>query len=154
MYTRTKYVGRVLPLAVVLLLAGCDPDMNTNPILPGQTAVLSITFESNPVYEGYNDTYSFLVYIDERNGVGANIGSVKIEYIDDKGDVWETDNWNSNDVVRTFGTNRIDSWPMSRSKIASFATGKTGWCALMTTWALMSNTPAPLSFFHDKACET
>ena len=109
MRKRQKYVGMVISLALVLSLTGCEPDMSTNPILPGQTAVLSITFESNPVYEGYNDTYTFLVYIDEKNGVGANIGSIKVEYIDDKGDVWETDKWDHNDVVRTFGTNRIEA---------------------------------------------
>jgi len=95
--------------AMALTLTGCDPDMYTNPILPGQTAVLRITFDPNPVYEGYNSTYTFVVYIDELNGVGANIGSIKIEYIGDDGSVWDTDTWGYYDIVRTFGTDRIEA---------------------------------------------
>jgi hypothetical protein len=95
---------------MALMLAGCDPDMHTSPILPGQTAVLRISFDPNPIYEGYNDTYTFMVFVDELNGVGANIGSIKIEYINDEGSVWETEQWGYYDIMRTFGTNRIEAF--------------------------------------------
>ena len=109
MNTRTKYWGILVVLGLVLVLTGCDPNMTTSPILPGQTAVLSITFEPNPVYEGYSNTYSFLVYIDEVNSVGADIESIKIEYINNNGEVWKTETWGYYDVVRAFGTNRIEA---------------------------------------------
>jgi hypothetical protein len=104
---------------LALMLAGCDPDMYTNPILPGQSAVLDISFDPNPVYEGYSNTYTFRVVIDEINGVGAELTSIKIEYIGDDGSVWETDNWDYYDIVRSFGTNRIEAMGrlMARVKV-------------------------------------
>ncbi len=93
--------------------------MYTNPILPGQSAVFDISFDPNPVYEGYSNTYSFKVIIDEINGVGAYIQSIKIEYIGDDGNVWRTDDWDYYDIVRNFGTHRIEAMGrlMTRVKV-------------------------------------
>ncbi len=102
-------LGLLILCGLALTLAGCDPDMYTNPIMPGQSAVFDISFDPNPVYEGYSNTYTFRVIIDEINGVGANIDSIKIEYIGDDGNVWRTDNWDYYDIVRNFGTDRIEA---------------------------------------------
>jgi hypothetical protein len=101
----------VLGLCCVLLgLAGCEPEQTTSPILPGETAVFIITFNPSPVYEGYSERYRFMVLIDEVNGVGARISSIKVEYIDDTGNVLETDNYDESEVIRTFGTSRIEAY--------------------------------------------
>jgi hypothetical protein len=108
-YTKRIVVG--LLCGLLLGLTGCDPEMITNPILPGEISVLTITFQPNPVYEWYNDRYRFTVFIDEVNGVGANIDSIKVEYIGDDGEVWKTKNYDRIDVqYRLFGTSRIEAF--------------------------------------------
>jgi hypothetical protein len=95
---------------LVLGLAGCESEMNTSPIMPGETAVLLISFSPSPVYEGYGNTYTFTVFVDEVNGVGADLRSIKIENIDDEDTVIETDTYRSNEIIQTFGTTRIEAY--------------------------------------------
>lgn len=107
----TKRIVVVLLCGLLLGLTGCDPEMRTNPILPGQISVFNVTFQPNPVYEGYNSTYRFTLFVDEVNGVGARIDSIKVEYIGDDGEVWRTENFDQLDVVyRLFGTSRIEAF--------------------------------------------
>jgi hypothetical protein len=107
----TKQIVVVLLCGLLLGITGCDPEMSTNPILPGQISVLNITFQPNPVYEGYNDRYRFTVFIDEVNGVGARIDSIKVEYIGEDGDVQKTENFDQIDITyRLFGTSRIEAF--------------------------------------------
>jgi hypothetical protein len=96
---------------MMLGIAGCEPELETSPILPGEIAVLVLTFDPSPVFEGYGNEYRFTVRIDEVNGVGARITSIKIEYLDATGNVSETDNYNENKVIRDFfGTSRIEAY--------------------------------------------
>ncbi len=104
-------------LACIILSIGCDPELATSPILPGQIAVFVITFEPIPVYEGYGNKYRFTLRIDEINGVGARIGSIKIEHVNEKGYVFETNNYDTDDVIRTFGTARIEAYGRLMAKI-------------------------------------
>lgn len=108
----------VVALLGVLLvsLTGCDPETEGNPILPGQQSYFTVTFEPNPVYEGYDNEYLFIVRITESNGVGASISSIKIEYVQDGG-VVETDTWDRREVIRELGTNRLDAYGTIRSQI-------------------------------------
>lgn len=109
---RTKISRIVVVLLGCMLLGiGCEPELDTSPILPGEKAVLEITFSPSPIYEGYGNEYRFTVFIDERNGVGAEISSIKIEYIDDLGNVFETDNYGESKVAQEFfGTSRIEAY--------------------------------------------
>ena len=106
---------KILLLAVILsgylmLMAGCEPDLNTTPVLPGEIAVLVITFNPDPVYEGYGNKYRFTVIIEEVNGVGARINSIKIEHVDSSGYVLTTESYDEYDVVQTFGTSQIEAY--------------------------------------------
>ena len=94
----------------MLSLAGCEIDRQTSPILPGEVSVLTITFSPSPVYEGYGNKFRFTVFIDEVNGVGARITSMKIESVDSEGNVIDTDNYDENKVIRTFGTSYIKAY--------------------------------------------
>lgn len=108
---RVKTLGiSVVLLGCMLLGIGCEPDLTTSPILPGEQAVLEIKFTPNPVYEGYGNKYRFTVRIDEIYGVGARIGSIKIEHVSEEGYVLETEKYGEYDVVRTFGTSRIEAY--------------------------------------------
>jgi len=108
--------GKTLQILFVLvwcmvLVVGCEPELETSPILPGETAVLVITFSPSPVYEGYENKYRFTVFIDEVNGVGASITSIRIEYINDGGNVFETHNYGQSRVAQDFfGTSRIEAY--------------------------------------------
>jgi hypothetical protein len=101
------FVVRVCTLG---LFTGCEPEYETTPILAGETAVLVVTFTPSPVYQGYGDKYRFTVFVDEINGVGARISSIKIESVGEDGIVIETDTYDEYDVVRTFGTSRIEAF--------------------------------------------
>ena len=110
MRTKTLQIVAVL-LCCMLLGIGCEPELDTSPILPGEKAVLVITFSPSPVHEGYESKYRFTAFIDEVNGVGARITSIKIEYIDDLGNVFETDNYGESRVAQDFfGTSRIEAY--------------------------------------------
>ena len=101
-----------------LLLAGCDEDdRDTSPILPGQVAVLNVSFSPETVYQGYNDTYRYIVTVDESNGVGATITSMKIERIDADGQSFDSDNYNEEGVARIFGTSYISSMGRLQSDV-------------------------------------
>jgi len=104
------FFGIVLLGGMMLGLAGCDPEMEANPILPGQVAYLEVTFSPNPIIEGYNDRTLVTLSIEEKNGVGGWIRSIKFEYMDDDGYVVETENWNEYEVQQAFGTSRFESF--------------------------------------------
>jgi hypothetical protein len=109
MRVKTLRISVVL-LGCMILGIGCEPDLITDPILPGETAVLTVAFSPSPVYEGYGSKYRFTVFVDEVNGVGARIRSIKIEHVGSEGYVLETDKYDEYDVVRTFGTSRIEAY--------------------------------------------
>ena len=91
-----------------LFLTGCEEDdRDTSPIMPGQVAVLQVTIDPDPVYQGYGDTYRYTVTIDETNGVGATITSMKLERIDSEGTSFDADDYDEGDVAETFGSSYI-----------------------------------------------
>jgi len=95
----------------LLLLTGCEEDdRDTSPILPGQVAVLQVTINPDPVYQGYEDKYRYTVTVDETNGVGATITSMKIERIDGDGTSFDIDNYDEDDVANTFGSSYIPEY--------------------------------------------
>lgn len=107
----------MLLCAMALMLAGCEPEMYTTPLIPGQIALLTITFNPDPAPEGYGDTCTFVAFIDEVNGVGATIDSIKIEYVNDAGIVFKTDNWGYYQIMGAFGTNRIEAFGRMRGQM-------------------------------------
>lgn len=112
-----KRWSMVVVLGIVMMsLTGCDPDLEGNPIVPGQQSYFTVTFDPNPVYEGYSNRYQFTVSIQESNGVGATLSSIKIEYVQD-GNVTSTDTWDQRDIIRELGTNRLDAYGTIRSQI-------------------------------------
>jgi hypothetical protein len=114
---------------LMLGIIGCEPEMKTSPILPGETAVLMLTFAPSPVYQGYGNKYRFTVFIDEVNGVGAKITSMKVENIDSNGSVLNTDNYNENGVIQTFGTSRIEAFGrlMTNVELDCFGCERESW---------------------------
>ncbi|GAK55441.1 hypothetical protein U27_02275 [Candidatus Vecturithrix granuli] len=106
-----KLLGIVL-IAFLIGLTGCESDRSTDPILPGEKAVLVISFSSNPVYETSSGKFKYIIFIDEVNDTGATITSVKLETVDGEGNVTDTDRHDEAWVRRTFGTSYIR--PMGR----------------------------------------
>lgn len=105
---RCALAASLLSLA---LLTGCEEDdRETSPILPGQVAVLQVTIDPDPVYQGYGDKYNYTVTVDETNGVGATITSMKIERIDSDGASFDQDNYNESDVANMFGSSYISAY--------------------------------------------
>lgn len=103
----------------VLSLTGCeDDDRDASPILPGQVAVLQITVDPDPVYQGYEDKYRYTVTVDETNGVGATITSMKIERIDGNGTSFDSDNYDEEEVAEMFGTSYISPY----GRLATYVT--------------------------------
>lgn len=90
-----------------MALAGCDSHRDVSPILPGEQAVLVLTFSPSPVYESSNGEFEFIVFVDEVNNVGATLTSVKLENLDEDGEVVDTDNHDQAWIERTFGTSYI-----------------------------------------------
>ncbi|MDY0094336.1 MAG: hypothetical protein RBT80_16710 [Candidatus Vecturithrix sp.] len=107
-----KLFGIVLMALLIMGLTGCESERNTDPILPGEKAILVISFSPDPVYETSTGKFKYIIFIDEVNDTGATITSIKLETIDENGNVTDTDRHNENWVRNTFGTSYIE--PMGR----------------------------------------
>lgn len=105
-------VYRVLLCCIILLVVGCEAERETTPILPGQISVLVITFSPSPVHENSNGDYQYTILIDEVNDVGATLTSIKLETLDEDGNVQDKDYKDQNWIQDTFGTTRIE--PLGR----------------------------------------
>ncbi len=89
LYMRLKNRQMIILLLSCLLLvvAGCETDVNTDPVLPGEMTLLVISFSPSPVYESSNGEFQFLVFVDELNNVGATISVITLETLDEDGSV-------------------------------------------------------------------
>lgn len=103
-----KFFGIVLIL-LLIALTGCESDRSTDPILPGEKAVLVISFSPSPVYETSTGKFKYIIFIDEVNDTGATITSIKLETVDGDGNVTDTDRHDETWVRNTFGTSYIRS---------------------------------------------
>ncbi len=125
----TYIVRRLLLIASVLSvlsLAGCEEDdRDTSPILPGQVAILQVTVDPDPVYQGYESKYRYTVTVDETNGVGATITSMKVERIDSDGLAFDRDDYDEGDVAQTFGSSYIPAY----GQLATYVTHECYQCA-------------------------
>lgn len=108
---RKKLLG-ILFISLIIGLTGCESDRSTDPILPGEEAVLVVSFSPSPVYENSDGDFEYIIFIDEVNDTGATITSVKLETIDGDGNVTDTDRHDEAWVRNTFGTSYIR--PMGR----------------------------------------
>lgn len=106
-----KLLGIVL-IVLLIGLTGCESERGTDPILPGEKAVLVVSFSPSPVYETSTGKFKYIIFIDEVNDTGATITSVKLETVDGDGNVTDTDRHNEAWVRSTFGTSYIE--PMGR----------------------------------------
>ena len=93
---------------LLLGLVGCDSSRETNPIFPGESAVLVISFSPSPVHETSDGKFRFTVFVDEVNNVGATITSVKLESFDESGDDLDIDRHDEEWVRQTFGSSYIE----------------------------------------------
>lgn len=103
-----RYIPAILLGCLLLGLAGCESHRDVSPILPGEQAVLVISFSPSPVYESSDSRFHFLVFVDEVNNVGARMSSVKLENLDKDGNIIDTDRHDEAWIQRTFGTSYIE----------------------------------------------
>lgn len=95
---------------MMVVLIGCEADRETSPILPGQIAVLVVSFTPDPVYENSNNEYRYTVFVDEVNNVGVTLTSVKLETMSEDGSTQDTDYKEQDWIRSTFGTTRIEPY--------------------------------------------
>ena len=104
---------RILGVFLICLLFGlvsCESSRSTDPIESGKVTLLMITFQPSPVTESSDGKYHFVVIVDEINNVGARITSVKLESLDNGGDVVDTDRHDEKWVIDTFGSSYIKAY--------------------------------------------
>lgn len=105
---RCVFIASVLS---AFLLTGCEEDeRETSPILPGQVAILQVTINPDPVYQGYENKYRYTITVNETNGVGATITSMKVERINSEGTSFDSDDYDEGDVAETFGDSYIQPY--------------------------------------------
>jgi len=100
----------ILLLSLVFGLVSCESSRDVSPIEPDEITLLIITFQPSPVTESSDGKYHFVVIVDEMNNVGATITSVKLESLDDDGDVVDVDRHNEEWVRDTFGSSYIKAY--------------------------------------------
>ncbi len=112
LYMRLKNRQMIILLLSCLLLvvAGCETDVNTDPVLPGEMTLLVISFSPSPVYESSNGEFQFLVFVDELNNVGATISVITLETLDEDGSVLDEEDHDEDWVRRTFGSSYIEPY--------------------------------------------
>ena len=110
MKRQSKNISGIVLICLLIGLTGCESERDTSPILPGEQAVLVISFSPSPVYESSDGEFHFLVFIDEVNDVGATITSVKLENLDEDGNVVDTDRHDEAWIQQTFGSSYIEPY--------------------------------------------
>jgi len=110
-------------------LAGCETDVDTDPVLPGEMALLVISFSPDPVYESSNGEFQFIVFIDEVNNVGATISLVELETLDEDGGILDEDDHDQDWVRRTFGSSYIEPYGrlVSRVTVQTYNGHRVNW---------------------------
>jgi hypothetical protein len=100
----------VLISCLLLVFSGCEAERETSPISPGQIAVLVISFQPSPVHETSHGDFRYVVFVDEVNNVGATLTSIKLETLDEDGNVQDKDYKDQDWIRNTFGTTRIEPY--------------------------------------------
>lgn len=107
----------------MVVLASCEAERETSPIFPGEVSVLVISFYPSPVHENSNGEYRYTVFVDEVNNVGATLTSIKLETLDEDGNVLDKDYKDQDWIRRTFGSTHIDPYGRLASKVELEAFG-------------------------------
>jgi hypothetical protein len=116
--TRWLILCSVVLFGLSLGLVGCNPETEVNPVVPNQVSVIEISFNPETVVEQNGDTYRFMITMEETNGVGCEIESIEIRYLDGDGNkIGSDENWDQRDVVRQFGSARIEALGKLRGQI-------------------------------------
>lgn len=117
---RVLLLGMAL-LSLTMLIAGCeDTDHDTSPILPGQIAVLDVSFQPNPVAESATlDVFRYVATFLETNGVGVNMNYVRAETRRDDGTILSETDGDETWFRETFGTSYL---PANGRLLANFRT--------------------------------
>ena len=108
MNLKQRHIRGLLLGCLLVGLAGCEAHRDVSPILPGEQAVLVISFSPSPVYESSDGRFHFLVFVDEVNNVGARMSSVKLENLDADGTIVDTDRHDEAWIRQTFGNSYIE----------------------------------------------
>jgi len=101
MNRKLSYV--VLFLLILLFLSGC--------VGMPKNALLSISADPNPVsYDSTVGKWSFSMTINESNGVGVTMSSMKIDKYNQEGELVDTDYYYEDTILDWFGSDYISAF--------------------------------------------
>jgi len=102
-----KKMWMLLILAVIsmMILSGCSGI---------KTAKVNITIDPNPVpYSSDNERWSFNIVLDESNGIGVNLSSIRLDSYNQEDELIDTTIWyetGEEEITSLFGSNYLPAF--------------------------------------------
>ncbi|MBE3088678.1 MAG: hypothetical protein IMZ41_00180 [Actinobacteria bacterium] len=109
------WIALFLALALMLILSGCSG-------LP-KTAKINITIEPNPVpYSSENQGWSFNIVLDESNGVGVTLSSLRLDEYNQDEQLSDTAVWGEEKIIGKFGSHYLSAFSLLQGDIGYLVT--------------------------------
>jgi len=103
---KKMWVLLILAAILMVVLSGCSG-------LP-KTAKVSISFDPNPVpYSSENERWSFDIVLDESNGIGVDLSSIKLDSYNQEDELIDTTIWyeaDEEEITSLFGSNYLPAF--------------------------------------------
>ena len=100
---KKMWILLVLAVISMVILSGCSG-------LP-KTAKVSISFDPNPVpYSSENERWLFDIVLDESNGIGVDLSSIKLDSYNQEDELIDTTIWyeaDEEEITSLFGSNYL-----------------------------------------------
>ena len=97
------WIALFLALTLMVILSGCSG-------LP-KTAKINVTIEPNPVpYSSENDWWPFDIVLDESNGVGVTLSSLRFDEYNQEEQLSDTTIFYEENIIYWFGSNYLPAF--------------------------------------------
>jgi hypothetical protein len=97
------WIALFLALTLMLILSGCSG-------LP-KTAKINITIDPNPVpYSSEDEGWSFNIVLDESNGVGVTLSSLRLDEYNQDEQLSDTTIWQEEKIIDVFESNYLSAF--------------------------------------------
>jgi len=108
------WISLILVFILMMVLSGCSG-------LP-KTAKVNITIDPNPVpYSSDSERWSFNIVLDESNGIGVDLSSIKLDSYNQEDELIDTTIWyeaNEEEITSLFDSNYLPAFSSIQGRVS------------------------------------
>jgi len=109
------WISLILVVILMMLLSGCSG------VTGPKTAKINITIEPNPVpYSSENDRWPFTMVLNESNGIGVTISSLRWDEYNQEEQLIYTDILYEEDIIDWFESNYIPAFSSLQNNVSYY----------------------------------